>query len=289
MRVIKEKVTMSRGKNRSREQEVKRQKIILCMIVMIILVGLVGGVFLFAASKEKKNHSSNKKTVENKGEFYEIDDTSEDTSFIGQDSSQEESTEEITSQQENETQKSFEQSLFIGDSRVEGFKLQSGIKGGTFYTVVGLNLKDIDTNAFVKENGEKKTVLAAMKNKQFQEIYLNFGLNELGWVYEDKFIEQYDAFINQVKEIQPEATIYLQSIIYVTKKESESDSIFTNERIRLYNDKIKELAQKEQVKYIDLNETLAPEGELKETATIDGIHLVKEYYEKWLQVLNQVN
>ena len=98
-----------------------------------------------------------------------------------------------------------------------------------------------------------------------------------------------ESFIKQVKEIQPEATIYLQSIIYVTKKESESDSIFTNERIRLYNDKIKELAQKEQVKYIDLNETLAPEGELKETATIDGIHLVKEYYEKWLQVLNQVN
>ena len=57
----------------------------------------------------------------------------------------------------------------------------------------------------------------------------------MGWVYDDIFIEDYKTFIDSVREIQPDATIYVENILPVSKKLSDEDEIYNNKNVKKFN------------------------------------------------------
>lgn len=177
----------------------------------------------------------------------------------------------------------FQGALFIGDSRTEGLSIYSNLPDTDFYAKKGLTVENIFTDAFIQEGEKKLTVLQALSRNTFSEIYVMLGINELGWQYENIFIEKYEKLIKEIKERQPLASIFIQSILPVTKEKSESDPYINQTRINQYNNLLQELAEREKVKYIPVGQALCTEeGFLPEEASIDGVHLNREYCEKWI-------
>jgi hypothetical protein len=182
----------------------------------------------------------------------------------------------------------FDDALFIGDSRTEGLLIYSGLGNATFYFSKGLSVDQVFNKETVTLNGKKYTVSAALGQEHFGKIYIMMGVNELGWVYLDKFIEKYVEIIDRIKETQKGATIYVQSILPVTKAKSDKDDIYNNPNIDKFNELIEIMAADEGVVYLPVNECVSDEsGVLPDEATVDGVHLNKEYCKKWEQYLRE--
>ena len=90
---------------------------------------------------------------------------------------------------------SFARTLFIGDSRTEGFQIQSGITEGKFLTHKGLMVNTAMTEAVIREGDKKITVLQAASKGNYDRIFIMLGINELVRAYESVFIENYKTLI----------------------------------------------------------------------------------------------
>ena len=176
---------------------------------------------------------------------------------------------------------------FIGDSRTQAFLMYAGLKDVQDYTNIGLMVDTALTKKFItNDNGEKITILEDLATKNIDTIYIMLGINELGWIYNDIFIKDYENLIDKILEVRPNCEIIVQSIIPVTKTKSEGDSIYNNDKITEYNNLIKDMAKRKGIKYIDLCSVLADKsGNLPEEASTDGIHLNKKYCQKWFKCL----
>lgn len=176
---------------------------------------------------------------------------------------------------------------FIGDSRTQAFLMYAGLKDVQDYTNIGLMVDTALTKKFItNDNGKKITILEDLATKNIDTIYIMLGINELGWIYNDIFIKDYENLIDKILEVRPNCEIIVQSIIPVTKTKSEGDSIYNNDKITEYNNLIKDMAKRKGIKYIDLCPVLADKsGNLPEEASTDGIHLNKKYCQKWFKCL----
>ena len=181
----------------------------------------------------------------------------------------------------------FDDAVFIGDSRTQGFILYNGLSNATAYMDKGLKVDTAFTKADIDVNGVKMSAMDALaQNTTFQKVYVMLGINELGWAYSDIFIEKYGELVDKIKEIKPDAKIYIQSILPVSEKKSNSDKIYNMTKINEYNSLIQKMAEEKKVYYLNVAEAVADDnGYLPEEATTDGVHLNKEYCAKWLDYL----
>lgn len=176
---------------------------------------------------------------------------------------------------------------FIGDSRTQGLIMYTGLTKINDYSYIGLMVDSAIKKEFVKtSDGKKVTLLEDMKNKDIDTVYIMLGVNELGWAYPEVFKLKYKELIEKIREIKPNVNIYVQSIIPVTKEIDSTNKYINNNRIRKYNDLIKELANELDVKYLDVASALVnDEGYLPSQASTDGIHVDRDYCLKWLEYL----
>lgn len=181
----------------------------------------------------------------------------------------------------------FDDAVFIGDSRTEGFILNNGLTAKiTSYTYKGLSVDKIFTDKVINMDGKKLTIIEALKETSFSKVYIMLGINEIGWVYSSMFIDKYAKIIDEIKNINPKCTIYVQSIIPVTEKVSNEHQYIKNNKINEYNSLIKEMAEEKSVYYLNVQEVIVNEnGILPNDAATDGIHLNKKYCEKWFEYL----
>ena len=184
----------------------------------------------------------------------------------------------------------FADALFIGDSRTDGLRIYSGIKGATFYCYKGLNIFDMSKRQVVEMNGGKYTVTDALKKgPQYQKIYISLGVNELGYPGTDSFYKSFKSFLEEVKAAQPNAIIYLQNLVPVNPDicaQKNQPSYVNNQRVADFNAVFPQLAQECQVALVDVKTALSDEnGILPADATVDGVHFTKAWYQKWLEYL----
>ncbi len=175
----------------------------------------------------------------------------------------------------------FNDAVFIGDSRTEGLMIYGKMpEGTTFYAVKGLNVNTAAT-AQIQDGEEQVTILEGLKRHAFKKVYVMLGVNELGWASENTFIARYGSLLDGIREAVPDAVIYVQSILPVSKEKSDS-SVYTNSRIQLYNSLIVQMCEEKGAVYLNVAEAVQDEsGALPAEATVDGIHLKRPYYEKW--------
>ena len=74
-----------------------------------------------------------------------------------------------------------------------------------------------------------------MKAKQYKKVYFQIGINEMGRGTLDGFMNEYQNAVEKFKTLQPDAVIYVQAIMHVTQKKSDSDPIFNNREISAYS------------------------------------------------------
>lgn len=180
----------------------------------------------------------------------------------------------------------FSNAVFIGDSRTSGLEMYGKIEGATFYASDGMNIYNLWSEKFCEINGKKVTLEEALSAQEFEKIYIQIGINEMGWGSEDGFALAYSQTVEKLKELQPKAVIFVQAIMRVTKEKSESDAVFNNDRINLRNDRLAELADRKRVFYLDINEALCDEeGHLHSDYSYDEFHLYGSRYALWVEYL----
>ena len=181
----------------------------------------------------------------------------------------------------------YSDAAFIGDSRTEALKTYGLLKGATYYTYKGLKVDTVFTEPYIDEGGTKMTVMDAIVRHQYKRVYIMLGVNELGWVSTDIFIDDYGKIIDELKKSQPDATIYVQSILPVSAKKSEQDSIYNNPRINEFNALIEQMAKDKGATYLRVNEAVMDEsGSLPADASTDGVHPNIDYCRKWTAYLD---
>ena len=182
----------------------------------------------------------------------------------------------------------FDDAVFIGDSRTEGLYINTGLSNATFFAHQGLMVDEVYTKEVVTVDGKKTTVMDALARTSFSKVYSMLGINETGWVYDSIFIEKYGEIIDAIREINPDAVIYVQSILPVTNEVSSTHSYIKNERIDTYNQLLQAMAQEKGAYYLNVAEAIAADdGSLPEDAAADGIHLNKASCQVWLTYLRE--
>jgi hypothetical protein len=183
-------------------------------------------------------------------------------------------------------QASFNGALFIGDSRTEGLQNYDGLSGAQYYAIKGLMVSTVYTKPAVNSGGEKVTIMQALQKNKFDRIYVMLGVNELGWDNTKTFVNDYSKMIDDIKRYQPQAKIFVQSILPVSEKKSESDKIYNNDKIASYNSEIQKIASEQNVNYLQVNTAVCDStGGLPAEASSDGVHLNRKYCKIWCDYL----
>lgn len=174
--------------------------------------------------------------------------------------------------------------VFIGDSRMQGLQLGTGLTNATFLAERGLSVDKLeDTAIFPLPSGGTGTVYQVLQEQSFGKAYLMFGVNELGWIYPEVFIEDFREIVQQIKALQPNIVIYVNAILPVTASKSSDGDVYTNEKINAWNPMLRQMAEEEGCIFLDAGEVMRDEtGALPEEAATDGVHLTAEYCQKWL-------
>ncbi len=180
----------------------------------------------------------------------------------------------------------FEDAVFIGDSRMQGFRNLSGITKGSFVTAVGMELENFYTVSQIATAAGNVTVLDALKNINFSKIYMMLGTNELGAYDMNQVGESYRQVLADIKQLSssPDPIVYVYSVIYVDEPLVTTGDYVNNTNVDAVNMEILKMCKEEGYHYINLNEVLSNGYHgLISGAAEDGIHLNTDYCKEWLE------
>ena len=242
-------------------------------------------------SENKKDEAENKIAVNEAGEAVvktDAESEADEADGISEEEKNEEKTEEKeiinTSLYFNEPSGVFKQvdrsyfddALFIGDSRTIALQIYGGLLNPTYYTSQGTNVWKIFTEEIAPlEDGTMGTIEQGLMQKKFAKIYIMLGVNELGTGTHEEFLAQYRFLLNRIRQLQPQAVIFLQSVFHVTREKSDTEEFINNFIINERNLRIATLADNKKVFFIDSNKVLDDEtGALKKEYSKDGVHLI---------------
>ncbi len=171
--------------------------------------------------------------------------------------------------------------LFIGDSRTVGIAEYANIKGADFFCDVGMSVYNIPKKTLSVEGVGKVSLDELLSNKQYKKVYIMLGINEVGYNM-NTTQNKYKELVDTVLAKQPNAVVFVQANLHVTKERSEQDGVVNNQKINELNQKIKALADGKRVFYLDANSVFDDgNGNLADDKTGDKAHLYAKYYKAW--------
>ena len=183
----------------------------------------------------------------------------------------------------------FNDALFVGDSRMVGLSeyCEPIDTRADFYVKKALTIYNLaDGKAIRSFDGTQKTLWEVLEEKQYGKIYLMVGINEIGVGNSEYFKDAYEDVVNRIREAQPNALIFINSIMHVSGAKSNSDNLYNNKNINARNAAIATLADNISIFYLDINEAVDDEnGDLRREITFDDVHLKGSSYEPWHEYL----
>ena len=182
----------------------------------------------------------------------------------------------------------FDDAVFIGDSRIVGMNDYSGLTNATFFAKTGLTVYNLLEDEFVKDpdSGKMVSVSYMMQHHTYGKIYLMVGINELGTGGTQRFADAYRDVLKKFRKWQPDAVIYVQSIMGVSPKKDQKDPVFNNTNIRDKNYAISKLTDGIHIFYLNIQEIYEDKNhDLAQELTFDDVHLYAQHYDKWVDYL----
>lgn len=173
----------------------------------------------------------------------------------------------------------FSDALFLGDSRTDGLCLYCPVGDAKHYSGTSMTIFKImeTTDPAYGYNG----VRALLKGEKFGKIYIMYGINEAGYDT-DVWAQKYADVVAEIRQYQPDALIYIQSILYVTQKHEKNYPVFATKGLKEKNARLMELANGKDIFYLEVNDVLNDGTDhLPSEYTNDGAHLKAKYYYLW--------
>ncbi len=184
----------------------------------------------------------------------------------------------------------FDDAVFIGNSLIVGLQRTVPLNA-RYFASIGLNVSQVFTKELVPmKSGKIFTISDALATVEFSKVYLMFGINELGWGSITSFISYYGQIIDRIREINPEAIVYVQSILPINEekwaKSRDYQSCINNYAVATFNQKIIDMCVQKNAAFVNVGEVLRDEtGNLFADATSDGIHIGGSYATMWVDYL----
>lgn len=179
----------------------------------------------------------------------------------------------------------FDDACFVGDSFTQGLSIYSKNPGADYYYAVGVSTSNALSKDFTLPGGGEGKLIDALAGKQYKKVYIMLGINEMSNGDPAAFAQRYAGILQQIKTVQPNATIFIQSILHTTPEKSASTN-FKNEYINGYNEAIKGLADNSTIYYIDINQLFDDgNGAMRAELSGDGVHLKAQHYIPWRDLL----
>ncbi len=181
----------------------------------------------------------------------------------------------------------FDDAAFLGDSRTLGISDYAGLETADFYCDSGMMIfKILEDDVTYQKTGSKVKMAEVLQNKDYGKIYIMLGMNELGYGDTEMYLDQYRQVLQQIREWQPKAIIYIMANLHVSREKNNMETEFNNININAKNAASASLANGTDVFYLDVNPVFTDEeGYLKSELTFDGVHLYAKHYDAWREFL----
>lgn len=242
--------------------------------------------------KELENDDKNLEIVENTEETvigvtkYEIYEPQEIDSYYYSDAGKVALTTEYPYTKENISY--FNDAVFLGDSRTLGISDYAGLDEADFYCDSGMMLFKLlaPEGVTYQKTGNKEDLTQVLQQKQYGKVYIMLGMNELGYGNTEMYLEQYRKVVDQIREWQPDAIIYIMANLHVSRTKNNPETEFNNININDKNAASASLANGIDIFYLDANPLFTDEeGYLNADWTFDGVHLYAQHYDVWREFL----
>ena len=267
----------------------KKSNLVTLLSLFFLIVAVILFMFLWKAPSAGPGTKTESNSTTQSNIITTPKDTSEDTSYAATEGSSEASTsitDNITSKTNNNT--SMGDALFIGDSRTVGLMEYAGIDGADYFCTVGMSVYNIHKNSVSVPNVGKVTLTELLNGKKYGKIYIMLGINEVGYKFSST-VEKYSELIEFIKDKQPNAVIFIQANLHVSKSRSDSDKVVNNTAINGLNAELAKLADGKSKFYLDANILFDDKtGALSSEKSEDNTHLYAKYYKEWGEwIINQ--
>jgi len=185
----------------------------------------------------------------------------------------------------------FSDAAFVGDSITTGwvdYKGAASLPDTHVIAAIGVT-PPVNGIQWANSDGSTYDPVQTIVDAAPKKIYLMFGANKLvdqSATAEDTLVSDYGKFIDDLKAKLPDAKIYVQSVLLPQAAATQEKPGLSPERITRVNARLQSLAAQKGCYYLNLNESLCPDGVLKDGyAANDGLHLSKDGYIAWLEYL----
>lgn len=127
-----------------------------------------------------------------------------------------------------------------------------------FFSSVGLSIFKVTEKAAGNPNtGESVTLSQKLAQKQYGKVYIMLGLNELGTGTTESWAQTYAGVISQIRQAQPNAIIYLQSILVDCGIPGQSGRCDQQRNVNARNQALEALANpQDNIYYLNVNEAV---------------------------------
>lgn len=185
----------------------------------------------------------------------------------------------------------FENACFLGDSRTKGLLEYSDLPKWHGFYQIGYTAKNACENRVfsLKNDPGSYNMLQIVEKTDYAVYYVGFGTNELFYNDSEQFISEYKVLIDKIRECHPDAVIYIENILPMSKRFSDSNPSFSNVRAEEYNEALLAMCKEYgDLVYLDIASCMMGEdGAAKSGATGDGLHYNPPEYQEIMDYIKR--
>lgn len=191
----------------------------------------------------------------------------------------------------------FENSVFAGDSLMQGFALYCQYKGNgflgspVFLASKSFSLREAltpvtETSRHPYYQGQKMLIEDAIAAANADRAFLLFGTNDMVGLTPEQTIKEYNDLIYRIHKYSSDTKIYIIGATYIYSSGQKPG--FTNENLRKFNDSMYEYCQNyDYLEFINIGDRLigTDDGLRAEYCSDNYVHMTSAGYEVWTKVL----
>ena len=154
----------------------------------------------------------------------------------------------------------------------------------------GNELKELgsDNSVHPSYNGTEMYLADAIQSMGAKKVFIMLGMNDIAVYGNDGAVKNMENVLTQIKEKNPETSIYVQSMTPIVGT-AQTGSL-TNENLNIYNAGLKTMCEQNGYTYLDVASVMKDsEGNLKREYCSDpdnmGVHFTDEGCKVWIDYL----
>ena len=180
----------------------------------------------------------------------------------------------------------FDDAVFIGDSIINGLKLNSAIvRSSTWLVNDNMTVASAETDTIELDDGTTTKLLDALDAEQYGKVYIMLGVNDLT-APADEWAGQYEELLADIAEKQPDAVIYVMGVMPVSRIAAQGKDHLSPASIVSHNQALFKVLWNNGYYYLDTYGQFADaEGYLASEDNTDGIHLTASKYLEMYQYI----